>query len=51
MPFILFWVNLTGIPVQITVLPQQVPTIIQMQPAPQSSLNEPAGCRYLVCKA
>jgi hypothetical protein len=51
MPFILMWVNLTGIPVQITVLPQQVPTITQIAPQIKSSLDEPAGCRYLVCKA
>ena len=52
MPFIMFWVQLTGQPVVITLVPNEAPSISFPAPAPipRTSLNEPASCRYVVCK-
>lgn len=47
MPFIMWWVMVTGQPVVIVVEPNKLPTIHK----PAATAEDPAGCRWAVCKA
>ena len=52
MPILFFLSNFLGQPVVITFVPAQIPKIEFQAPTPaKTSDAEPAGCRYIICKA
>lgn len=49
LPILMFWATLTGQPVTIVIVPNSLPAI--SQPARSGSVDEPAGCNRVICKA
>lgn len=49
LPLLMFWATMTGQPVIVVITPNALPVI--SQPKPQAAVDEPVGCRRIVCAA